>query len=66
MAHQEIDLKNPAQNRRNVFDHALARGEIPLPDLERAFVFFLWRKQRFGADFVQVIQGDVVEEFNSR
>jgi hypothetical protein len=45
-----------------VLDHLLARDELAAARPTRPFELLLGREQRLGADFVEVVLGDVVEQ----
>ena len=49
-----------------VLDHLLSRGKVPGPRAARPVRLFFLRKQRLGANFTEVVLGDVVEQLSFR
>ena len=58
----EVVLGDIDDEPQVVLDHLLARDELAAACPTRPFELLFGRKQRLGADFVEVVLGDVVEQ----
>ncbi len=62
----EVVLGDIDDEPQVVLDHLLARDELTAARPARPFELLLGREQRLGANFVEVVLGDVVEQLDFR